>query len=191
MVVFGFAVAYVALCFGLRSHLHRRRTGDSGVRPSRAPAAVLFSLALVTLLAAPLLPLPPLWSPSIAQTLAGGLCAFLGTAGTWWAQDRMGSAWRIGVGQAERTELVTAGVFSHVRNPIFSFVLATALGGVLVLPTVAMFGGFLLLVLAVELQVRLVEEPHLLRLHGSAYADYCRRVGRFVPRLGVVRDGRE
>jgi protein-S-isoprenylcysteine O-methyltransferase Ste14 len=40
------------------------------------------------------------------------------------------------------------------------------------------------LVLALEIQVRLVEEPHLLRAHGSAYGEYASRVGRFVPGLG-------
>ena len=41
-----------------------------------------------------------------------------------------------------------------------------------------------LVVGAVEVQVRRVEEPHLQALHGDAYRAYCRSVGRFVPRLG-------
>lgn len=181
--VFGFGLVYVAICFGLRSHLQRRRTGDAGFRPSRQPPAVLFTLALVTLLGAPLLGLAPLWAPPLVQTLAGAALAVIGMAGTWWAQAQMGAAWRIGVRAGERTELVTAGVFARVRNPIFSFVLATALGGCLVLPTLAMLAGLALLWLAIELQVRLVEEPHLLGLHGSDYEMYCRRAGRFLPRL--------
>lgn len=36
---------------------------------------------------------------------------------------------------------------------------------------------------ALELQVRWVEEPHLLRAHGATYRAYMRRTGRFVPRL--------
>jgi protein-S-isoprenylcysteine O-methyltransferase Ste14 len=36
----------------------------------------------------------------------------------------------------------------------------------------------------IELQVRVVEEPHLLRTHGQAYEDWAREVGRFVPGVG-------
>jgi protein-S-isoprenylcysteine O-methyltransferase Ste14 len=34
------------------------------------------------------------------------------------------------------------------------------------------------------LQVRAVEEPYLLSVHGDAYATYAARVGRFVPGVG-------
>ena len=37
------------------------------------------------------------------------------------------------------------------------------------------------------MQVRAVEEPHLLATHGRAYADYAARVGRFVPGIGRLR----
>jgi protein-S-isoprenylcysteine O-methyltransferase Ste14 len=40
------------------------------------------------------------------------------------------------------------------------------------------------LVAAIQLQVRVVEEPYLGRTHGTAYVDYRARVGRFLPRLG-------
>jgi protein-S-isoprenylcysteine O-methyltransferase Ste14 len=40
---------------------------------------------------------------------------------------------------------------------------------------------------AVELQVRVVEEPYLLAMHGSAYVSYAVRAGRFVPRIGRMR----
>ncbi len=43
------------------------------------------------------------------------------------------------------------------------------------------------LVVALELQTRAVEESHLRRLHGSRYAAYAARVGRFVPGLGRLR----
>lgn len=37
-----------------------------------------------------------------------------------------------------------------------------------------------------ELQVRFVEEPYLLRTHAT-YASYASRVGRFLPGLGRLR----
>jgi protein-S-isoprenylcysteine O-methyltransferase Ste14 len=38
--------------------------------------------------------------------------------------------------------------------------------------------------LGLELQVRLVEEPYLIRTHGDEYRAYAARVGRFVPGVG-------
>jgi protein-S-isoprenylcysteine O-methyltransferase Ste14 len=46
--------------------------------------------------------------------------------------------------------------------------------------------GFVLLVVTIELQVRVVEEPYLLTVHGDAYRGYLADVGRFVPSVGLV-----
>jgi protein-S-isoprenylcysteine O-methyltransferase Ste14 len=43
---------------------------------------------------------------------------------------------------------------------------------------------------AVELQVRLAEEPYLLRAHGHGYAAYASGVVRFVPGLGRLKVSR-
>jgi protein-S-isoprenylcysteine O-methyltransferase Ste14 len=96
----------------------------------------------------------------------------------------MGESWRIGVGEGERTALVTTGPFAVVRNPIFAAMLPASLGLALLVPNIAALVGFGALVLALQIQVRLVEEPYLLRQHGEAYRDYAARVGRFVPGLG-------
>lgn len=37
------------------------------------------------------------------------------------------------------------------------------------------------------LQVRLVEEPYLLRTHGEVYRDWAARTGRFLPGVGRLR----
>ena len=42
----------------------------------------------------------------------------------------------------------------------------------------------LLLVVGIQLQVRLVEEPYLSRVHGVRYQAYAARAGRFLPGLG-------
>lgn len=56
----------------------------------------------------------------------------------------------------------------------------------LVVPIVIALLSLVALVSAIQLQVRGVEEPHLRRVHGGAYAEYMRRVGRFVPGFGRV-----
>lgn len=65
----------------------------------------------------------------------------------------------------------------------------TGLGLALMVPSVVALVGFAALVVALELQVRLVEEPYLLEQHGEAYRAYARRTGRFVPGVGRLERG--
>jgi protein-S-isoprenylcysteine O-methyltransferase Ste14 len=111
----------------------------------------------------------------------------LGLVGTLIAQLAMGDSWRIGVDESERTELVTAGPFAVVRNPIFAAMVPTTLGLTLLVPNVVALAAFLALLAALELQVRLVEEPYLMRAHGERYLAYASRVGRFVPGVGKLK----
>jgi protein-S-isoprenylcysteine O-methyltransferase Ste14 len=96
----------------------------------------------------------------------------------------MGASWRIGVKADEKTALVTDGLFSFVRNPIFTGLLLFATGILLLVPGLPAALALAMLVLAIELQVRRVEEPYLVRSHGDRYRAYARSVGRFVPGLG-------
>lgn len=84
----------------------------------------------------------------------------------------------------ERTDLITHGVFGYVRNPIFTAMIAAQAGTTLLAPTWLAILGFALLVVGVEIQVRRVEEPHLLTVHGPGYADYSTGTRRFLPLIG-------
>ncbi|WP_434046844.1 MULTISPECIES: methyltransferase family protein [Sorangium] len=190
-------LVYFALAFGWRSLRQLRATGSTGFRGiSGAPGSmewtggVLFVLALVLAAVAPLAELAgwvaPLVEPGAAVVGVGVATVLAGIAGTLWSQVAMGESWRIGVDAAERTRLVTRGPFTRVRNPIFSFMALTAAGMLLVVPDAIALASLLALVAAIELQVRFVEEPYLLRTHGDSYAEYCARVGRFVPGLGLL-----
>ena len=75
----------------------------------------------------------------------------------------MGESWRIGVDEQERTALVTSGPFAVVRNPIFAGMLPASLGLALLVPNVVALAGLAALLVALEIQVRLVEEPYLMR----------------------------
>jgi protein-S-isoprenylcysteine O-methyltransferase Ste14 len=189
-------VVFVVVTFGLRTAIQIRRTGSSGIHslggsPGSTEwlAGVSFVLALVLGFAAPLLALLGIVEPVAALDttgphVAGIALALAGIAATFLAQLAMGASWRIGVDPEERTALVTAGPFALVRNPIFSAMTPAALGLVLLVPSWLALLGFAGLVLAIELQVRAVEEPYLLRAHRGAYATYAARVGRFVPGVG-------
>jgi len=91
------------------------------------------------------------------------------------------------VDATERTELVTAGPFALVRNPIFAAMLPTSLGLVLLVPNVVALVGFVALFAALQVQTRAVEEPYLIATHGQTYVTYAARVGRFFPGLGRLR----
>jgi protein-S-isoprenylcysteine O-methyltransferase Ste14 len=190
----GIYLAGVATVFGLRAWLHRRATGDSGHRFSRPRAGgaewwaqLLFGLALVLGAVAPVLAATgvagPVWTRPRTQ-VAGLVVALAGFAAVVAAQHAMGRSWRVGVDPGERTELVTGGVFGLVRNPVFTAMVTASAGLTAMVPSVPQFLALACLVAAVELQVRVVEEPYLRRVHGAGYGDYTRRVGRFVPGVG-------
>ena len=193
-------VAALVVIFGVRSWVQHRRTGSAGFRGfSGTPATagwwggVLFALAIVLGLAGPILAVTGVIvaDPPIALQVAGLVLALAGFAATLAGQVGMGASWRVGVDPDERTTLVTTGVFAAVRNPVFSAMVAAQAGVTLMVPTWPTVLSLVALVVAVELQVRAVEEPYLRAMHGSSYAEYAGRAGRFVPgigRMGVPAD---
>ena len=79
----------------------------------------------------------------------------------------------------------THGLHARVRNPgLTGIVLATA-GLLLMVPTLVGVLAAVLVVAAVQIQVRGVREPGLARRHGEAYDAYAARTGRFLPRPGA------
>ena len=181
-----------ALMFGLRILIHRRRTGDTGLRRGDSPAwaTVLFGLAPAFMVAGPVAAIAglddvrPLDRPTIAGI--GIVLAVTGIVGASLAQADMGTSWRFGIDQAERTDLVTAGAFGVVRNPVYTAVFVISLGLALMVPNIVSLVATAVVVLAVQVQVRAVEEPYLAQTHGAAYTAYAARVGRFLPGVGTV-----
>ena len=190
---------YLVIAFGVRTVLQLRRTGSTGfhgvggrVGSAEWLAGVGFVVALLLGVAAPVLALLDIVEPIDALDttglhVAGLVLTLAGIAATFYAQVAMGTSWRIGVDHEERTDLVTSGPFALVRNPIFSAMLPTALGLVLLVPSWVALVGLAGLVVALELQVRVVEEPYLLRAHGEPYRRYAAETGRFLPGVGRLR----
>ena len=193
-----FAV-FGVLGFGWRSWLQYRRTGSTGFRGTSGRigstewiAGVGFVVALMLTVSAAILQranvIQPIRILTAVSTQATGIAvAMIGIAATVYAQLEMGDSWRIGVDEQETTTLVHTGVFGRVRNPIYTAMFTFGLGIALVTPNLVACVGFVLLVSMIELQVRRVEEPHLLRTHGAAYRAYTASVGRFIPGIGLIR----
>jgi protein-S-isoprenylcysteine O-methyltransferase Ste14 len=183
----------------VRVVLHLRRTGTTGVRSISGKVGsaewlggVAFLASIALGVAAPVLDLADLVEPigaldGVGAHVAGLVLFGLGFAGVLWSQHALGSSWRIGVEESERTTLVITGPFELVRNPIYTAMTAVWLGLTLLVPSVVSLVAVGLLVIALELQTRLVEEPYLLSSQGESYADYARRMGRFLPGIGTLR----
>jgi protein-S-isoprenylcysteine O-methyltransferase Ste14 len=175
-----------------------RRTGSTGFKGVSGNigsaewfGGLGFILGVLVTLAAPVLQLAGVVAPVFFLRsgwiqIVGVVLAVIGITGTVYAQLVMGNSWRIGVDESETTSLVRHGVFGLVRNPIYSAMFVFWLGGTLIAPNVVAIVGYLVLVVSIELQVRHVEEPYLLKVHGEAYREYASTVGRFVPRTGLI-----
>jgi protein-S-isoprenylcysteine O-methyltransferase Ste14 len=177
--------------FVVRPALLRWRTGRWGIHGISGRVGspgwwggVSFVLALAATPAALCVEARP--SPD-ALGPVGAVLALAGLGLTLAAQAGMGASWRIGVAEADRTALVTNGLFGWVRNPVFTGLGLFGAGVLALWPNALSALGSFALVVAVELQVRFVEEPYLVRVHGDAWRAWAARVGRFVPGLGRVR----
>jgi protein-S-isoprenylcysteine O-methyltransferase Ste14 len=189
-------IAFGILTFGVRVVVQLRQTGKTGLIGLRRGAGlldwlsgILFIGGMALAVASVVLVLNDSMDPidsldvgalngiGIALAAAGGLAVFA-------AQLGMGESWRIGVDKEERTDLITGGWFSICRNPIYTAMIVGWTGFALMVPTWLGFAGVAVVALALELQVRSVEEPYLIRTHVDAYRAYASRVGRFVPGIG-------
>lgn len=103
---------------------------------------------------------------------------------------RMGKNWRMAVTPDQQTELVTSGLYGRVRHPIYALSILLMICSALIVPTLPMA-----LVAVVHIALMLVkarnEERFLFAAKGEAYARYCRRTGRFIPRFGAGTPGSE
>jgi protein-S-isoprenylcysteine O-methyltransferase Ste14 len=173
----------------IASPLHRRHRAPAQSPGCPAQPSIFLALALLLgvaalLLAATTVVLPVSWLTHPAVQVAGLVIALAGFADVVAAQHAMGRSWRVGVGRAERTEVVTGGVFGRARTSVFTAMITASVGLTSMVPSVPQLLALVCLVAGVELQVRVVEEPYLSRTHGIAYDDYARTVGWFLPGVG-------
>jgi protein-S-isoprenylcysteine O-methyltransferase Ste14 len=190
-------LVWVGLVSIVRGIVQFRRTGTSPIRFRDKPGSaqwwsrLLSAIGVLLAIAAPLAELAGLAPFAILDQpvvrVAGVVLVVLGIALTIGSQLAMGASWRGDVDPDVRTPLITSGPFALVRNPIFSGAALTAAGLALVVPNVLSLAMLVLFVAGLEIQVRLVEEPYLLHVHGEAYRRYAARTGRFVPGVGRLR----
>ena len=189
-------LAFFAVAFGWRMWLQYRRTGDTGFRGFSAGRRFSEILGALSLLLAATLPAAAAIAARFGLTAAfegvntasanraGLALAVLGFIIVIVSQLQMRDSWRIGVDQRETTALITTGLFQMMRNPIYTGSFLAIVGVFLMVPNVLSAMALMLIFPSLEIQVRRVEEPYLLRTHGDSYRAYARRVGRFIPWVG-------
>ena len=115
---------------------------------------------------------------SAALSITGGALCALGLSLFVAALAALGESFRVGLDEAHPGPLVTGGVFAHTRNPIYAAFVLILTGVFLAIPNwillVLLFGAIMLFHRQIER-----EEKSLLAVYGEAYANYCKKVGRY------------
>ena len=144
------------------------------------------------LLAAPALLLAIAGKPSAWSIALGLPLALAGELIRCWAVGYSGTTTRANVVTAP--QLVTAGPYAHVRNPLYIGNFLTALGFALAftgrnspLERVGLIGISLGTMLAVYATIVPHEETFLRQTFGARFDEYAARVPRMFPRIGAAQ----
>ena len=104
---------------------------------------------------------------------------FISLVWVWISQSQMAESWRIGIDEKNKSELVTKGLFSISRNPIFFGIMIANIGLFLVIPNAFTLLIISLSTISINTQIRL-EEEFLKREFGQQYIEYCKKVRRWI-----------
>ena len=115
--------------------------------------------------------------------ILGWIIVLLGLLVTMVAQYQMGTSWRYIGSKSNDAKLITHGLFKYSRNPIYVGGLIFFIGVIILLPDYLTILFLIFIFTGLEILVRCHEEPHLRKMHGKAYENYCNEVTRFIPRI--------
>jgi protein-S-isoprenylcysteine O-methyltransferase Ste14 len=182
VVVTVFPVLFLVILFGGGALLRRRNIDMDGEPPIDKRIFYISKYAILGLWGAMI---AQSWGVSLSFVRAPGwlrwvslflwvggfLLLFIGRLG-------LADSFRIG-SPKESTHLKVDGLFQFSRNPMYLGVYATILASVLYTlnPVVLLAVVF---VVAVHHRIVLAEERHLQKTFGEEYANYCRRVRRYL-----------
>lgn len=125
------------------------------------------------------LPVPPGVRTWLAGALAvGGLAVWIACLDSF---SRRGRGTPLPTDAPRR--LVTTGLFGRMRNPIMTAELSIIWAEALYLASLGTMLYALAICITAHVMVVYVEEPELLERFGESYAEYCRNVPRWLPRL--------
>jgi protein-S-isoprenylcysteine O-methyltransferase Ste14 len=191
----GALLAYVLIVVVLRSWLHRRRTGASPIVLPGDDGTAYGYVGRVLVLLMVAIPLdvamyevsgdayrllaPIAWLEHDGVRSAALVLMALALPWIAVAQAQMGASFRIGIDDRHRTDLVATGLYRFSRNPIYLGMHVSLLALLCALPNALTLLLVGMAAVLIGVQVRL-EEEHLSRHHGEAFAQYCQRVRRWL-----------
>ncbi|MEW6041336.1 MAG: isoprenylcysteine carboxylmethyltransferase family protein [Elusimicrobiota bacterium] len=95
-----------------------------------------------------------------------------------WALISFGSSWRVGIDKQNPGQLVTSGIFTMTRNPIFMFLDLYFVGTWLIYSNLFFLTSSVLVGFGIHYQI-LQEEKFLIEQYGEEYKDYMKKVRRY------------
>ena len=116
---------------------------------------------------------------SSAVAWAGVAFCLAGLALFLWSVISFGRSFRVGIDQDHPDKLITTGSFAVSRNPIYLALLSIFVGQFLVFSNLIVLIYVVAAAWLIHRQV-LREEGFLKRHYGQEFAEYCRRVRRYV-----------
>ena len=166
-------------------------TGDHGIRlakSSASPVEIIPGVSFVlSFLVSAILIVSHHFAPGshwhLSSPMVIVIATALGFAGigmTLVAQIQMGRSWRIGVDSDEKTQLITSGLYTRSRNPIYFGIGLYWVGVVLNFPHPAIWVCALICWISIEMVVRKIEEPYLHGVHGELFEDYIKQTNRYL-----------
>jgi protein-S-isoprenylcysteine O-methyltransferase Ste14 len=195
-------ILLLVIAFVLRPWMQFRRYGTWGVLlfRSRSPRLILLdSLTVILFLLLPAQAYIAAYRPDymaayfVVEGAAKALSVYFGTiiffGGLVFfavAQFNLGASWRIGIDRGAKLGLITDGLYSFCRNPVYLGLLIMAVGYMLMLPTLLSLALAAIDYAAMRRQIA-DEESYLLLMYGDEYRRYASKVGRFLPGIGKLR----
>ncbi|WP_430409264.1 methyltransferase family protein [Kordia sp.] len=194
MLLFAYLILYFLLVFVLRSILLWKKIGINPLTFNKTDDAHGFNGKVFTLISflelivvgiyafknewyEYLLPFWYLENPTLQKI--GWTFLFLSLIVVWISQSQMANSWRIGIDENNKTKLVTNGMFSISRNPIFLGIMIANIGLFLVIPNAFTLLITSLSTISINTQIRL-EEEFLKREFENDYLEYAKKVRRWI-----------
>lgn len=178
-----------SLRFRLRIERLQPKAGErAAAAGSRAPEALVLAGVLLGFWILPAASIATPWLDRFdvavpPWAIAAGAVVFLASlALRWRAQADLGRQWSHTLDTGAEQQLVTEGIYAHLRHPIYASLVLWALAQPLLLQNAVsgLAGG---VAVALLWWIRVPREEAMMRAHfGDAYRRYEERSGRLLPR---------
>jgi len=186
-------MAYVAgvLLFIAIRRPHQRRWKSNEFRDNRLNGIerMLLAAVFLAMMALPLLWLTTPWLSFADYRLpawagAAGMAMFAFAAWLFWRSHRdLGANWSPSLQVREGHELITSGIYAHVRHPMYAAIWLWALAQPLLIQNWIVGPAALLAFGAMYARRREAEETMMINQFGETYRAYAARTPRLMPRF--------